>query len=100
MGVCRHPPLENFKNVVHFRTLSRNSFKSFSINLEATFVLFSKPLTLLPVIFFLITKKMGGGRGARLLPPPPFKTIKATPLVRLVNSKVKSGGGGEGRKRV
>lgn len=51
-------------------------------------------------IFFLITKKMRGEEGlGSLPPPPPLKTIAATPLVRLVKSKVKSEGG-EGRKRV
>ena len=50
-------------------------------------------------IFFLITKKMGGEEGLGSLPPPSLKTIAATPLVRLVKSKVKSEGG-EGRKRV
>ena len=78
--------------VEHF---SRNSFKSFSSNLEATFVLFSKPLTLLPVDLSssLSPKKWEGEEGLGSLPP--LKTIAATPLVRLVNSKVKSGGEGE-----
>ena len=88
-------PWKILKMLCTLEQFSRNSLKSFSSNLVVTFVLFSKPLTLLPVDLSssLSPKKWEGEEGLGSLPP--LKTIAATPLVRLVNSKVKSGGEGE-----